>query len=66
MQKPVHKRDTTAPGRHTRSTARGGDGRIDEYRDVYAPGRGRVVVRATVAAEGVRSGRMDSVVTELP
>jgi DNA gyrase subunit A len=40
--------------------------RVDAIRQMYAHGRGRVVVRAQVAFEEVRSGRMAIVVTELP
>jgi DNA gyrase subunit A len=40
--------------------------RVDAIRQMYAHGRGRVVVQAQVAFEEVRSGRMAIVVTELP
>ncbi len=39
---------------------------IDAIRDMYAHGRGRVVVRAQVAFEEARNGRMAIIVTELP
>ena len=39
---------------------------IDAIREMYAHGRGRVVVRAQVAFEENRKGRMAIVVTELP
>jgi DNA gyrase subunit A len=40
--------------------------RVDAIRHLYATGRGRVVMRAQVAFEEVRAGRMAVVVTELP
>ncbi|CAN5745262.1 DNA gyrase subunit A [soil metagenome] len=40
--------------------------RLDAIRDMYAHGRGRVVMQATVAFEETRSDRMAIVVTELP
>src|ERR687896_1272938 len=40
--------------------------RVDAIRHLYATGRGRVIMRAQVAFEEVRSGRMAVVVTELP
>ncbi len=40
--------------------------RIDAIRDMYAHGRGRVVMRAQCAFEETRAGRMAIVVTELP
>ncbi len=40
--------------------------RIDAIRDMYAHGRGRVVMRAQCAFEETRQGRMAIVVTELP
>src|SRR5918994_1645595 len=40
--------------------------RIDVIRHLYATGRGRVIMRAQVAFEEIRSGRMAVVVTELP
>ena len=39
---------------------------IDAIRDMYAHGRGRVVVRAQVAFEETRGGKMAIIVTELP
>jgi len=39
---------------------------IDAIREMYAHGRGRVVVRAQVAFEEGRHGRMAIIVTELP
>jgi DNA gyrase subunit A len=39
---------------------------LDAIRDMYAHGRGRVVMQATVAFEETRSGRTAIVVTELP
>ncbi len=39
---------------------------IDAIREMYAHGRGRVVVRAQVAFEETRLGRMAIIVTELP
>ena len=39
---------------------------IDAIREMYAHGRGRVVVRAQVAFEETRHGRMAIIVTELP
>ncbi len=39
---------------------------IDAIRDMYAHGRGRIVMRAQCAFEETRSGRMAIVVTELP
>ncbi|MBM4407685.1 MAG: DNA gyrase subunit A [Chloroflexi bacterium] len=49
-----------------RNPLTGENERIDAIRAMYAHGRGRVVVRAQVAFEEVRSGRMAIVVTELP
>ena len=40
--------------------------RIDAIRDMYAHGRGRVVMQAAVAFEETRNDRMAIVVTELP
>jgi DNA gyrase subunit A len=40
--------------------------RQDAIRHMYATGRGRVVMRAQVAFEEIRAGRMAVVVTELP
>jgi DNA gyrase subunit A len=39
---------------------------VDAIREMYAHGRGRVVVRAQVAFEETRGGRMAIIVTELP
>src|SRR5215208_1403062 len=39
---------------------------IDAIREMYAHGRGRVVMRATCAFEEMRNGRMAIVVSELP
>jgi DNA gyrase subunit A len=39
---------------------------VDAIREMYAHGRGRVVVRAQVAFEETRNGRMSIIVTELP
>jgi DNA gyrase subunit A len=39
---------------------------LDAIREMYAHGRGRVVVRAQVAFEETRHGRMAIIVTELP
>ncbi|MFO1541082.1 MAG: DNA gyrase subunit A, partial [Chloroflexota bacterium] len=39
---------------------------IDAIRDLYAHGRGRVVMQATVAFEETRQGRTAIIVTELP
>src|SRR5512138_2342998 len=39
---------------------------IDAIRDMYAHGKGRVVVRAQVAFEETRNGRVAIIVTELP
>ncbi len=39
---------------------------VDAVREMYAHGRGRVVVRAQVAFEETRSGRTAIIVTELP
>src|SRR5439155_18798072 len=39
---------------------------IDAIRDMYAHGRGRVVIRAQVAFEETRGDRMAIIVTELP
>jgi DNA gyrase subunit A len=39
---------------------------VDAIREMYAHGRGRVVVRAQVAFEETRNGRMAIIVTELP
>jgi DNA gyrase subunit A len=39
---------------------------IDAIREMYAHGRGRVVVRAQCAFEETRHGRMSIIVTELP
>ncbi len=49
-----------------RNAITGENERVDAIRQMYAHGRGRVVVRAQVAFEEVRSGRMAIVVTELP
>ena len=49
-----------------RNAVTGESERVDAIRQMYAHGRGRVVVRAQVAFEEVRSGRMAIVVTELP
>ena len=49
-----------------RNSITGETERVDAIRQMYARGRGRVVVRAQVAFEEVRSGRMAIVVTELP
>jgi DNA gyrase subunit A len=40
--------------------------RVDAIRQMYAHGRGRVVIRAQVAFEEIRGDRMAIVVTELP
>ncbi|MEO7117602.1 MAG: DNA gyrase subunit A [Candidatus Limnocylindrales bacterium] len=40
--------------------------RVDAIRDLYAHGRGRVVMRAQCAFEETRTGRMAIIVTELP
>ncbi len=40
--------------------------RVDAIRQMYATGRGRVIIRAQVAFEEVRAGKMAVVVTELP
>jgi DNA gyrase subunit A len=39
---------------------------VDAIREMYAHGRGRVVVRAQCAFEETRNGRMSIIVTELP
>jgi DNA gyrase subunit A len=39
---------------------------VDAIREMYAHGRGRVVIRAQVAFEETRNGRMSIIVTELP
>jgi len=39
---------------------------VDAIREMYAHGRGRVVIRAQVAFEETRNGRMAIIVTELP
>src|SRR6185295_17775790 len=49
-----------------RNAITGENERVDAIRQMYAHGRGRVVVQAQVAFEEVRSGRMAIVVTELP
>ncbi len=49
-----------------RNSITGETERVDAIRQMYAHGRGRVVVRAQVAFEEVRSGRMAIVATELP
>ncbi|MDQ6682489.1 MAG: DNA gyrase subunit A [Chloroflexota bacterium] len=40
--------------------------RIDAIRHMYATGRGRIIMRAQVSFEEIRTGRMAVVVTELP
>ncbi len=49
-----------------RNPATGQKERIDAIRDLYAHGRGRVVMQATCAFEETRADRMAIVVTELP
>src|SRR6476469_2801232 len=49
-----------------RNAITGENERVDAIRQMYAHGRGRVVVRAQVAFEESRQGRMQIVVTELP
>jgi DNA gyrase subunit A len=49
-----------------RNTITGETETIDAIREMYAHGRGRVVVRAQVAFEETRHGRMAIIVTELP
>src|SRR6187200_1718416 len=49
-----------------RNTITGERERVDAIRHLYATGRGRVVMRAQVAFEEIRSGRMAVVITELP
>jgi len=49
-----------------RNSITGENERVDAIRHMYANGRGRVVIRAQVAFEEVRSGRMAIVCTELP
>ena len=49
-----------------RNAITGENERVDAIRQMYAHGRGRVVVRAQVAFEETRRGRMAIIVTELP
>src|SRR5262245_20808436 len=49
-----------------RNSITGEQERVDAIRQMYAHGRGRVVVQAQVSFEEARSGRMAIVVTELP
>ncbi|MDQ2943436.1 MAG: DNA gyrase subunit A, partial [Candidatus Dormibacteraeota bacterium] len=49
-----------------RNSVTGERERVDAIRQMYATGRGRVVIRAQVAFEEVRAGKMAVVVTELP
>ncbi|HWH37273.1 MAG TPA: DNA gyrase subunit A [Candidatus Limnocylindrales bacterium] len=49
-----------------RNTLTGQHEQVDAIREMYASGRGRVVMRAQCAFEETRSGRMAVVVTELP
>ena len=49
-----------------RNTITGETETIDAIRDMYAHGRGRVVIRAQVAFEETRAGKTAIVVTELP
>ncbi len=50
----------------TRRSITGENETIDAIRDMYAHGRGRVVMRAQVAFEETRNGRVAIIVTELP
>jgi DNA gyrase subunit A len=49
-----------------RNPITGANETVDAIREMYAHGRGRVVVRAQVAFEETRNGRMAIIVTELP
>ncbi|CAN5731513.1 DNA gyrase subunit A [soil metagenome] len=49
-----------------RNTLTGQHEQVDAIREMYASGRGRVVMRAQCAFEEMRTGRMAIVVTELP
>jgi DNA gyrase subunit A len=49
-----------------RNSITGENETVDAIREMYAHGRGRVVVRAQVAFEETRNGRMAIIVTELP
>ena len=49
-----------------RNSITGENETVDAIREMYAHGRGRVVVRAQVAFEETRHGRMAIIVTELP
>jgi DNA gyrase subunit A len=49
-----------------RNSVTGERERVDAIRQMYATGRGRVIIRAQVAFEEVRPGKMAVVVTELP
>jgi DNA gyrase subunit A len=49
-----------------RNSITGENETVDAIREMYAHGRGRVVVRAQVAFEETRGGRMAIIVTELP
>ena len=49
-----------------RNTLTGQHEQVDAIREMYASGRGRVVMRAQCAFEETRTGRMAIVVTELP
>ncbi len=49
-----------------RNSVTGERERVDAIRQMYATGRGRVIIRAQVAFEEVRAGKMAVVVTELP
>ncbi len=49
-----------------RNSISGENETVDAIREMYAHGRGRVVVRAQVAFEETRNGRMSIIVTELP
>jgi DNA gyrase subunit A len=49
-----------------RNSITGENETVDAIREMYAHGRGRVVVRAQVAFEETRQGRISIIVTELP
>ena len=49
-----------------RNSITGENETVDAIREMYAHGRGRVVVRAQVAFEETRNGRVAIIVTELP
>jgi len=51
---------------HQRNSLTGEQETVDAIRQMYAHGRGRVVMRAQVAFEEVRGDRMAIIVTELP